>query len=69
MLGNKESYRNFYNLKIDYYAVGFNPTLQIKAFNCIYPESFEIKVYHKQTIKSFIRICNLSNTQMTLNQL
>jgi hypothetical protein len=61
MLGNAETYRTPLNLRIDYYSVGFVPILQIKAYNAIYSESFEIKIGHKPTIKSFIRICNQSN--------
>jgi len=46
-LGNPDTYRNLFNLRLDYYSIGFMPTLQIKAYNSIYPEAFEIKVYHK----------------------
>jgi hypothetical protein len=67
MLGNVETYRTPLNLRIDYYSVGFVPVLQIKAYNAIYPESFEIKIGHKPTIKSFIRICNQSNQAMIIN--
>jgi hypothetical protein len=68
-LGNENNYMNPFNIKIDYYKIGFIPTIQIRAFNCIYPESFEIKVFHKPTIKAFIRICNLSQEAMVRNQL
>ena len=56
MLGNAETYRTPLNLRIDYYSVGFVPILQIKAYNAIYSESFEIKIWNKPTIKRFISI-------------
>ena len=67
LLGYPDSYRTPFNLRLDYFSVGFMPTLQIKAYNAIYPEAFELKIYHRETIKSFIRICNLSNASMIVN--
>ncbi|CDW88809.1 UNKNOWN [Stylonychia lemnae] len=68
-LSGKEGYKNQYNLRIDYYVLGYVPTLLIKIFNTIYYEIFELKVTNKKIIKDVIRICKQQNDSMVINQL
>ena len=58
MIGSHDTYKNAYNLRIDYYVMGYVPTLQIKAFNCIYNEIFDLRITNRKMIKDVIRICN-----------
>ena len=46
MITGNEGFKNAYNLRIDYYVVGNTKTLQIKAFNTIYPDVYDLKITH-----------------------
>jgi hypothetical protein len=58
MLGEPDVYKTRYNVRIDYYMIGYTPVLEIKAFNSICDETFDVKVYNRKMIKDIIRICN-----------
>lgn len=58
-LGNGDNTcKSSYNLRIDYYMLGYSPTLQIKVFNSICNEIFDLKITKVKMIKDVIRICN-----------
>jgi hypothetical protein len=65
-LGDYDIYKNAFNLRIDYYVMGYTPTLQIKAFNCVHDEIFDLKITNRKMIKDVIRICNQSQ-RMVIN--
>lgn len=67
MIGSHDTYKNAFNLRIDYYVLGYTPELSIKAFSQTYYDTLDLRVTNKKIIKDVIRICNQSNNDMVVN--